>query len=390
MSLTPEIFIGITNIQKGLATFRGILEERNLGAPGMPLRLVRPANLFLEAARRQKPGHCGFIVQGFMPGLPELLADWQGAAVVVHGVPGQTPPRFPLVIEDDRQYGRTAAEHILATGARQYACLWPKDWFVPTRRKAFEERMAEAGVPGQTIFTGFHAEAGFSKAVRSTIQRLVGPTGIFINEPEAGARIIGFCRDLGKRVPEDISVLAGQDDESLCHASNPAVSGIPENDFEVGRLALRLLIRQFAGVETKLGETYRVPVLPVAGRGSTDILYCGDEVLLRAIRAIKQTLPDQVVVPDIAKAAGVNRVTLARRCRRHLGMTPAHLVLKLRVEYARHLLSHSRGNMAEIAQAAGFADNAHFTRTFRRFKSLSPTEFRQSFQVSSQQAEHFH
>ena len=37
---------------------------------------------------------------------------------------------------------------------------------------------------------------------------------------------------------------------------------------------------------------------------------------------------------------------------------------------------HALPVIAEIAQAAGFSDNAHFSRTFRRFYGQSPNDFR--------------
>jgi AraC family transcriptional regulator len=81
---------------------------------------------------------------------------------------------------------------------------------------------------------------------------------------------------------------------------------------------------------------------------------------------------------EIANLAGVHPVHLAREFRRHYGCTIGEYVRRLRVEFACRILSTSETSLSEIAHAAGFADQSHFTKVFRKQMGASPAQFRAS------------
>jgi AraC-like DNA-binding protein len=77
----------------------------------------------------------------------------------------------------------------------------------------------------------------------------------------------------------------------------------------------------------------------------------------------------------VARAVGVDKYTLVRRFRRAGATTPHRYLVMLRLEQAREQLA--RGTTpAEAAQAAGFADQAHLTRWFRRYFGTTPAAYR--------------
>lgn len=79
---------------------------------------------------------------------------------------------------------------------------------------------------------------------------------------------------------------------------------------------------------------------------------------------------------NVAAAAGVHRVHLAREFRRHFGITPTDYRLRNRVGRAAALLSASREPLSAVAHGAGFSDQAHMTREFRRWLDVTPLEYR--------------
>lgn len=83
-------------------------------------------------------------------------------------------------------------------------------------------------------------------------------------------------------------------------------------------------------------------------------------------------------VAEIAREVGVHPVHLARRFRRSFGMTPGEYVRRLRLEQARRLMRRSTAPLAEIAAAAGFSDQSHFSNVFRKSFGISPGTFRRS------------
>jgi len=78
----------------------------------------------------------------------------------------------------------------------------------------------------------------------------------------------------------------------------------------------------------------------------------------------------------IAAAVGVHPSHLARGFRQHHHCTIGDYVRRLRVEYASGLLTASGDSLAQIAVAAGFADQSHFSRSFKECTGLTPSEFR--------------
>jgi AraC family transcriptional regulator len=79
---------------------------------------------------------------------------------------------------------------------------------------------------------------------------------------------------------------------------------------------------------------------------------------------------------DLAATAGVHPVHLSRTFRRWHGTTVAAYVRKLRFEDALQQLRTLDRPLAEIARAAGFADQSHFSRAFRRMTGSTPKAYR--------------
>ena len=87
-----------------------------------------------------------------------------------------------------------------------------------------------------------------------------------------------------------------------------------------------------------------------------------------------------VSLAEIATAAGVHRVHLAREFRRYYATTVGDFLRRRRVEHACHLLSSTEDPLADIAVSCGFSDQSHFGTTFRKHVGLTPSRFREMSQ----------
>jgi transcriptional regulator GlxA family with amidase domain len=81
-------------------------------------------------------------------------------------------------------------------------------------------------------------------------------------------------------------------------------------------------------------------------------------------------------VDRLAQHAGLSLRTLHRRCQEHAGTTPAKLLDKLRVEYARTLLATTSMPAKALAAASGFGSPARMKRAFQRELGLGPRDYR--------------
>ena len=81
-------------------------------------------------------------------------------------------------------------------------------------------------------------------------------------------------------------------------------------------------------------------------------------------------------VPALARQLGFSERTLRRRCEAAFGYSPKTLARILRFQRFLRLLRRSTDpNLADIASASGFADQAHLTRDVRVLGGLTPGGF---------------
>ena len=99
--------------------------------------------------------------------------------------------------------------------------------------------------------------------------------------------------------------------------------------------------------------------------------------LLVAIALIEERFREPLSLASVAKSVGVHPVHLARTFRRVHRTTVAAYVRQLRIDFARGLLGGPAG-LTEIACAAGFCDQSHFSRCFKRHTGLTPAAYRRS------------
>lgn len=85
---------------------------------------------------------------------------------------------------------------------------------------------------------------------------------------------------------------------------------------------------------------------------------------------------EPLTLAEIARSADVHPAHLARGFRLHLRTTVGEYVRQLRIDYACRLLTRDDSALSEIAASAGFADQSHFTRIFRRMTGLTPARYR--------------
>jgi len=78
----------------------------------------------------------------------------------------------------------------------------------------------------------------------------------------------------------------------------------------------------------------------------------------------------------IARIAGVHPMHLAKLFRRRFGCSMGEYLRRRRVAWACGQLARGEGTITAIAHDAGFADHAHFTRTFVRVTGCTPRWYR--------------
>lgn len=96
--------------------------------------------------------------------------------------------------------------------------------------------------------------------------------------------------------------------------------------------------------------------------------------LRRAAAFITDNCTRPMTLAEIAAQAGLSPTQCIRAFRRRFGLTPHAYLVNRRIQYSQGLLKRGRP-LADVALAAGFADQAHFQRTFKRLVAATPRQY---------------
>ena len=98
--------------------------------------------------------------------------------------------------------------------------------------------------------------------------------------------------------------------------------------------------------------------------------------LNRVLEYIAADLQEDLSLAVLAEIAGMNLFYFSRLFKQSTGLSPHRFVLEQRFRRAQHFLRTSDMTILEVSVRTGFADQGHFTKAFRRFVGVTPTEYR--------------
>ncbi|WP_269713964.1 AraC family transcriptional regulator [Caulobacter sp. NIBR2454] len=93
--------------------------------------------------------------------------------------------------------------------------------------------------------------------------------------------------------------------------------------------------------------------------------------VLRARDFIEANLEGAPTLADLEQAAQQDRWGLSRDFRALLGSSPYRYLIFRRLDRAREMMGKG-AELADVAQASGFADQSHFTRLFKKAYGMTP------------------
>ena len=102
----------------------------------------------------------------------------------------------------------------------------------------------------------------------------------------------------------------------------------------------------------------------------------GSEPLRRVAAFIRAQCTEALTLEQMSEVAGLSPSYLIRAFKQRYGMTPHAWLNDARLQHARRQLRDGVA-IADAAQAAGFADQAHLQRLFKRSLAATPGHYRQ-------------
>jgi len=97
------------------------------------------------------------------------------------------------------------------------------------------------------------------------------------------------------------------------------------------------------------------------------------------VKWLRDRLAQVLDVEEMAAQMAMSARTLHRHCQAEMGMTPAKLLLQLRLEKASQLLERGEPSLKRVAQQTGFGSEYNLRRAFVQALGVTPGEYRQRF-----------
>lgn len=315
-----------------------------------------------------------------------MLRALQATRLPVVNVSARELPgnKFPQVTTDYRESASLALQHFLDRGLQRfgYSGLVQTN-FGRRHRDAFVEVVEESGHSCDVYQPPRAASRiGHEKLLKhkmAWLKSLTKPVGIFTWATTLGRELLEACRLAKLSVPYEVAVLGGNDDELLCDASSPSLSGIDVPAEQIGHEAARILDRMM--------RRHKPPVNPVllspsgvVSRRSTDTLAIDDQDVVKALEIIRAKACNPMQMSDILRVVHVSRSSLERKFRQVLGRSPTEEIRRVRMAKAKSLLAGTSMPMQKIADACGFATYNYLTRVFTNENGMTPRDYRNRVQ----------
>ncbi len=158
-------------------------------------------------------------------------------------------------------------------------------------------------------------------------------------------------------------------------------------DFDYARQALTLGVCRYLLKPSDLDElkeairmmASRLDTLPSPKEGPEDtaVSAAGNHLVRAALAFMREHCSEQhLSLGEVADHVYVSQWHLSKLLNRETGQSFFDLLGSLRVARAKELLADPSMRILDVAEATGFSDVAHFSRSFKRIAGCTPGEYR--------------
>ncbi len=186
----------------------------------------------------------GTLIDGAILVTPTVVAP--GGSIPVVAVDPHRGPSGPPTVDSDNVAGaRAATEHLIGRGPRRIAVLGgrPDLESARLREQGYREAMGAAGIavdPALLRVGGYRADLADLPA-HELLTLADRPTAVFAANDLSAIRTMEVARELGLRVPDDVSVV-GFDNVPESALTDPPLTTVSQPIHRMGAEALRLVV----------------------------------------------------------------------------------------------------------------------------------------------------
>jgi DNA-binding LacI/PurR family transcriptional regulator len=252
LSSGRSLTIGVVSLQTGYYSRTSLMYgiERAAAEAGFSVAAATTPSLDTSAIEAAMSRLADQGVEGFVLAVPLIHVSRRieqlTAALPTVTIDGSRTPATEVVAVDQTLAARLATRHLLDLG---HETVWhlagPGEWLdAASRLRGWRDTLEAEGrtVPPQ-IDGDWSPASGYRAGL--ILGRIPDVTAVFAASDEMAFGMIRALHELGRRVPEDISVV-GVDDIALAEFCSPPLTTVSQPFAELGALAVAHLMRHLA------------------------------------------------------------------------------------------------------------------------------------------------
>jgi len=204
------------------------------------------------------------------------------------------------------------------------------------------------------------------------------PVGLFACDDSFALRVSQICTINNIRIPEEISLLGVDNDELICHLSDPPISSIVTDVEKGGYEAGRLIDRMISG---EIKEPFNIIIQPTRFelRKSTEKYDIENEYISQVVNFIEDNFTTDIDIEGLTGLVPLSRRNLEVKFKEEMGTSIYQFILSCRIDYFANLLLTTDRTLFDLALESGFNDCKNISRIFKRIKGCTPVEYRRKY-----------
>jgi LacI family transcriptional regulator len=296
---------------------------------------------------------------------------------------------LPGVYPDSTATGRLVAEHLLARGFRSFATLTsPENADNQLEVAEFTRLVRDAGFECSSELVPQNPDrdvTNWRRTERLIVRAMGGwtpPIGVYVGNEVYGRRVVQLSHQRGWRIPDDVAIIAGKNETTLCEHPRPSLTSVEIGYDRIGYAAAGLLDRLMRG-QAAPREPLRLQPHGLVVRESTDFFAVENELVAAALAFIAANSHRRIGPDDVARAVGAETRTLQNYFHDTIQRPIATEIRRVRIERAKRELAQSNRPLDAIAHDVGFGNIQRLYEVFRRELGVSPGEYRRQRQLKT-------
>ena len=201
------------------------------------------------------------------------------------------------------------------------------------------------------------------------------PVALLACDDNFALQISEICKMKNIKIPKEVSLMGVDNDDLICNLSDPPISSI-ELDVEKGGYEAGRLIHQL--IKKDKTEPFNIIINPtrIELRQSTELYNVDDEYIATVVKHLIKNFDTDIDIDALSQIVPLSRRNLEIKFKNEMDTSIYQFILTLRINHFANLLLTTDRSLFDIALESGFNDCKNISRVFKKFKGITPMEYR--------------